>query len=460
MRTSIFDLFYIGIGPSSSHTIGPMRAAKRFSNDAVTQCGIESIASISIDLYGSLALTGKGHHTDKAILLGLLGKDPETVDTDLVDEYVDQIETSKLLLLLGEKPIPFSIKDNICFKKRERLEHHTNGITFKAFDDNQTILIKETLYSIGGGTVLSEKEISQKLFLDVKLEKTVPFPFKSGADLLQLSLENHKCIADIMFENELVRHSKDTIMTRLHAIWDVMKKAIEKGSKTEGVLPGGLNVKRRAPGLFLALTHNDDAKDGGLKVLDWLSAFAIATNEENAAGGRVVTAPTNGSAGIIPSVLMYYDKFCHPLDDDGLKLFFFSAAAIGFLYKENASLSGAEMGCQGEVGVACSMAAGGLAALMGGSSAQIESAAEIGMEHHLGLTCDPIKGLVQIPCIERNSMGAVKAFNAARLAMKRSDSQKISLDRVIKTMKETGEDMKTKYKETSKGGLALHKVEC
>lgn len=460
MRTSIFDLFYIGIGPSSSHTIGPMRAAKQFSESVVATVGLESIESVSVDLYGSLALTGKGHHTDKAIVLGLLGEDPETVDTDQVEAYINDIETSNLLQFLRKKEIPFSIKEHISFKKRERLEHHTNGLVFTAFDHNQSILAKETFYSIGGGTVLTEKAISQKLFLDVKLNTQIPFPFKSGKDLLQLSSDHHKSIAEIMFENELVLNNEDTIMTRLNAIWDVMKKAIKKGGSSEGVLPGGLNVKRRAPGLFLSLSQHEDENDGGLKGLDWLSAFAIATNEENAAGGRVVTAPTNGSSGIIPAVLMYYDMFYQPLNDESLKLFFMTAGAIGVLYKENASLSGAEMGCQGEVGVACSMAAAGLAALMGGSTLQIENAAEIGMEHNLGLTCDPVKGLVQIPCIERNSMGAVKAFNAAKLAMKRLDVQKISLDRVIKTMKETGKDMKTKYKETSKGGLALHKVEC
>jgi len=455
MRASIFDLFYIGIGPSSSHTIGPMRAAKAF----VLQCqSLPNLNAITVTLYGSLALTGKGHHTDKAVLLGLMGESPEAVDIDKVESYLEAINKKNTVTFLNKLTFNFNPETDLIFKKMERLEHHTNGITFKALSKEGTCLLEETMYSIGGGSILTQAEITQKLVTDVAQHAKVPYPFKTGKDLLEMCEEHSLTIAQIMQKNELITHSQEKIDQHFNAIWAVMQEAVKRGMSKEGILPGGLNLERRAADLASKLVDGS-ANEIGIELLDWLSVFAIATNEENAAGGRVVTAPTNGSAGIIPAVLMYYNKFVEPIELSHLRTFFLTSGAIGFLYKTNASLSGAEMGCQGEVGVACSMAAGGLAALMGGSPETIECAAEIGMEHHLGLTCDPIKGLVQIPCIERNSMGAVKAVNAARLAMKRTD-QKISLDRVIKTMKETGNDMKTKYKETSEGGLALHHIEC
>ncbi len=458
MRTSIFDLFYIGIGPSSSHTIGPMRAAKRFVVDIETSGLLAEVATVNIFLYGSLALTGIGHHTDKALLLGLLGEEPETVDTLTINKRVKTITDNGRLLLLGKQVISFYPSSDISFLKRERMMHHSNGLYFIARDDTGVILKEEKMYSVGGGFVMTQEEISKKFISHLGHDANVINPFRTGKDLLDLCISKNKSIADIMLENEMQRHSKEEIEAYIDSLWAVMQETIDRGLNTTGILPGGLKIERRAPDLFKKLKTNF-MPDGGAEVLDWLSVYSIATNEENACGGRVVTAPTNGSAGIIPAVLKYYDKFCKPLDKQSLYTFFLTAGAIGFLYKENASISGAEMGCQGEVGVACSMAAAGLAALLGGSPANIECAAEIGMEHNLGLTCDPIKGLVQIPCIERNSMGAVKAVNAARLALKRTD-QKISLDRVIQTMKETGEDMKAKYKETSKGGLALHKVAC
>jgi L-serine dehydratase len=458
MRTSIFDLFYIGIGPSSSHTIGPMRAAKRFITNIESQGDIDKIATLNVSLYGSLALTGVGHHTDKALMLGLMGEEPETVDTHSANARIQQINDTGKLSLLGKKTISFYPKSDIHFLKRERLAHHTNGMRFIAMDHQGKRLSEETMYSIGGGCIMTQEDISKKLFAHIEQDAKVPNPFRSGKDLLDMCTLKNMTIADIMLENERHRYSQESIDAHIDGIWRVMKEAVDNGIKTEGILPGGLKVQRRAPDLFKQLMSST-IPAGGADILDWLSVFAIATNEENASGGRVVTAPTNGASGIIPAVLMYYDKFCKPLDKQALHTFFLTAGAIGFLYKENASISGAEMGCQGEVGVACSMAAAGLAALLGGTPALVECAAEIGMEHHLGLTCDPIKGLVQIPCIERNSMGAVKAVNAARLAIKRTD-QKISLDRVIQTMKETGEDMKSKYKETSKGGLALHNVAC
>jgi len=453
---SFKDLFYIGMGPSSSHTIGPMKAAKSFVVNLSEYVGLSIVSRIDVYLYGSLALTGKGHHTDKAVLIGLMGEDPESVDLDTLEDRLSAIHSSKKIALLGKDIIPFDPELDIHFLFKKTMPHHANGLKFKAFNRDQDECFSEGYYSIGGGSIVREDQTGE----DVRQASVdLPYPFSSGQELLDLCDHHSLSIEDILLSNERLQSSEEDITHYISSLWEVMKGAVERAKHAEGVLPGGLNVKRRAPELFRALEQTT-SKGDGTQLLDYLSAFAIATNEENAAGGRVVTAPTNGASGVIPAVLMAYEVFYEPLTEKRLKTFFLTAGAIGLIYKQNVSISGAEMGCQGEVGVACSMAAAGLAALMGGTPRQIECAAEIGMEHNLGLTCDPIKGLVQIPCIERNSMGAVKAVNAARLGMSMGDSQKISLDRVIKTMRDTGRDMKKKYKETSKGGLALHNVEC
>ncbi|MDA1354210.1 MAG: L-serine ammonia-lyase [bacterium] len=450
---SIFELFTIGIGPSSSHTVGPMRAAKQWL-ESISEPVFERITRVDVFLHGSLALTGKGHGTDKAIVLGLLGETPEDVVSP-DDTFLSVLESGQLSVL-GEHNIAFK-SANIRFVKREKLPGHANGMRFVASDELGVPLSEAVYYSIGGGFVVSELDLKNG---PTPVETyTIPHVFSSGADLLAQAKQAQKTIAELVCENEQVRHTNSEIELRLDAIWNTMQDCVSRGARTEGILPGGLDVKRRAAALRRNLEAHTGVQDPAA-ILDWVSMFALAVNEENAAGGRVVTAPTNGAAGIIPAVLHYYDKFVSPVGRDELRTFFFTAGAIGILYKTNASISGAEMGCQGEVGVACSMAAGGLAALMGGTPIQIESAAEIGMEHNLGLTCDPIKGLVQIPCIERNTMGAVKAINAARLALRGDGSQKVSLDKVIRTMKITGEDMKSRYKETSQGGLAINVVEC
>jgi len=460
---SVFDLFKIGIGPSSSHTVGPMRAARLFALGLEHAGHVGDTRRVLVELYGSLGATGKGHGSDKAVLLGLEGQEPDSVDVDGIDATLREIRSTGRLALLGAHGIDFNEKTDLLFYARETLPFHANGMRFTAFSRAGATLATRCYYSVGGGFVVSEAVAA-----DGTLQKVIapdaavlPLPFGSGEDLLALTRQHGCSIAQVMWRNE--RHWREDADTRsrlLH-IWKVMEECIERGCHTEGTLPGGFNVRRRAAGLLKALRHAPDTQpQDPLLVLDWVNLFALAVNEENAAGGRVVTAPTNGAAGIIPAVLQYYVRFVPGSDDQGVVDFLLTAAAIGILYKENASISGAEVGCQGEVGVACSMAAAGLCAVMGGTPEQVENAAEIGMEHHLGLTCDPVGGLVQIPCIERNAIASVKAINAARMALRGDGVHHVSLDQVIKTMRETGADMMTKYKETARGGLAVNIVEC
>ncbi|HEY5809466.1 MAG TPA: L-serine ammonia-lyase [Povalibacter sp.] len=463
MAVSAFDLFKIGIGPSSSHTVGPMRAARMFANKLAHDELLPRVAALRIELYGSLGATGKGHGSDKAVLLGLCGHEPDTVAIDQVPVYLAQIRERGSLELPGQHSVPFDEKTDLIFNRRETLPLHPNGMMFRAFDAAGQELISRTYYSVGGGFV-----VSNELAGDGALQKRIapdttilPFPFHTADELLALCKREGTTIAQIMRTNERHWRSDEEIDAGLLRIWNTMQACVKRGCETEGVLPGGYKVKRRAPGLFQQLSSNPEAAARDqLIVLDWVNLYALAVNEENAAGGRVVTAPTNGAAGIVPAVLHYYARFIAGATDHGIVDFLLTAAAIGILYKENASISGAEVGCQGEVGVACSMAAGALCAVLGGTPLQAENAAEIGMEHHLGLTCDPVGGLVQIPCIERNAIASVKAINAARMALRGDGTHYVSLDKVIKTMRETGADMKTKYKETSRGGLAVNVIEC
>jgi len=460
MAVSTFDLFKIGIGPSSSHTVGPMRAAARFVARWLEEPGkLEAVARIRAEVFGSLALTGRGHGTDKAVLMGLEGHLPHLIDPDVIPAALLRIRGEKRLLLGGKHPIGFDEKRDLALNKRQKLPYHTNGMRFTAFDANDEIIATRDYYSVGGGFVVNQDDAaSDRIVAD---ETPLPYPFHSGDELLAQSRDSGLSIARLMFENEKSWRSEEEVKAGLREIWNAMQSCVARGIRQEGTLPGGLHVTRRAPALFNELSSKPEAgMRDPLTTLDWVNLYALAVNEENAAGGRVVTAPTNGAAGIIPSVLHYYDRFCPGATEQGIFDFLLTAAAIGILYKENASISGAEVGCQGEVGVACSMAAGGLVAALGGTSSQIENAAEIGMEHNLGLTCDPIGGLVQIPCIERNAMGAVKAINASRMAARGDGKHKVSLDKVIKTMRDTGRDMQDKYKETSRGGLAVNVIEC
>ena len=458
MSISVFDLFKIGIGPSSSHTVGPMRAAFEFANSLRASGRLYDVRSVKAELFGSLGATGKGHGSDKAVLLGLSGEEPERVDPDAVKSKIDAICTSHRLVLIGEQPIDFVEKQHLLFHRRKTLPYHPNGMRFQALDqDNREIFVKG-YYSVGGGFVVDEEAAgADRMRGD---ETLLPRPFSSAAELLRLCT-SYKCsISDIMLENEKVWRSEQEIRDGLWTIWEVMQSCVQRGCESEGILPGGMHVKRRAATLYRELCSKPErGLRDPLTVMDWVDLYALAVNEENAAGGRVVTAPTNGAAGIIPAVLHYYDRFGSNPSDDGVITFLLTAGAIGILYKKNASISGAEVGCQGEVGSACSMASGALAAVLGGSPEQVENAAEIGMEHNLGLTCDPVGGLVQVPCIERNAMAAVKAINAARLALRGDGKHFVSLDKVIKTMRDTGKDMKTKYKETARGGLAVNVVE-
>jgi L-serine dehydratase len=461
MAISVFDIFKVGIGPSSSHTVGPMRAAKLFAQHLIEQYQ-DQVTRLEVRLHGSLGSTGKGHGSDKAILLGLVGDDPDTVNVDTIDTTLEDIRTHQSMKLMGKKTISFIEKKDLLFY-RQSLPLHANGMVFKAFDKDGPLLLEKTYYSVGGGFVLSETVLQnqQKPSSIVPDTTLLPMPFQTGKRLLELTQENHCSIAEIMRINERHWQNDQTIDSQLLHIWDVMRACVRRGLRQEGILPGGLKVKRRAPGLYQELCkHPEKAITDQLRVLDWVNLYALAVNEENAAGGRVVTAPTNGAAGIIPAVLHYYYEFVPGATQAKVIDFLLTAGAIGMLYKENASISGAEVGCQGEVGVACSMAAGALCAVMGGDPTQVENAAEIGMEHHLGLTCDPVGGLVQIPCIERNAVASVKAINAARMALRGDGKHHVSLDQVIKTMWETGQDMKTKYKETARGGLALNIVAC
>ncbi|WP_213804293.1 L-serine ammonia-lyase [Granulicella sp. dw_53] len=500
MNTSLFELFKIGIGPSSSHTVGPMRAALRFVHELQSSAALPAAMRIQIDLFGSLALTGIGHGTDRAILLGLSGEAPDTVDPARIEDLLAHIRQSQTLCLGGSQEIPFHEPTDLLFHRNQMYPDpnrpsHPNGIRFTAFDAAGAILHSDVFYSVGGGFIVSHAEFEAERDAPAATSsRTVPYPFRSADDLLTIAASQNLSIAELLLANEVALLSdpnikisrpqpdteaathpvnpEDQIRASILALWQVMQQCTERGVATEGILPGGLKVRRRAHRLAERL--NTFGSKDPLAPIDWVTVYAMAVNEENAAGGRVVTAPTNGAAGVIPAIAHYYMRFVAKLPnpetsapalspqeaESGLLRFFLTAAAIGILYKENASISGAEVGCQGEVGVACSMAAGGLVAALNGTNAQIEHAAEIAMEHNLGMTCDPIGGLVQIPCIERNGMGAVKAINAARMAMHESGDHKLSLDQVIATMYQTGLDMQSRYKETSLAGLALNIIEC
>ena len=493
---SIFDLFKVGVGPSSSHTVGPMIAAFRFANACFHHCethglGSESIARVQVQLYGSLALTGAGHATDVAILAGLSGCLPDRTDPDWVKDTAENVRQSNQMMLAGRLEIPFRVRTDLLWLFQETLPQHPNAIQFRVFTSTNELLFEDQYFSTGGGFVYSRSEFhdlfQQPCGISIASDvNAVPYPFTNAKELVEMCRSDNITIEELIQCNELTTRTEHEIAARLDLLWDVMSDCIQRGCKASGILPGVLHVPRRAPEIFRKLSAKASISDlltgdllaarptvpllavatkgpyvDPLQQLDWVSLFAIAVNEENAAGGRVVTAPTNGAAGIIPAVLAYYVYFYPNADQAGVYRFLKTAGAIGLLYKRNASLSAAEMGCQGEVGVACSMAAAGLAACMQGTVEQIENAAEIGMEHNLGLTCDPIGGLVQVPCIERNTMGATKAINAARLAVLYGDGKHfVSLDRVIETMRQTGVDMQVKYKETSLGGLAVNVVDC
>jgi L-serine dehydratase len=458
MIVSVFDLFKIGIGPSSSHTVGPMKAARQFALGLQAAGLLPRTAQVRTELYGSLGATGKGHGSDKAVLLGLEGEEPETVDVERIEPRLAAMRAAQQLNLLGMHLIPLIEKQHLQFK-RTSLPYHPNGMRFVAYDDAERELYARTYYSVGGGFVVDENATDA---LDLVEEpRSVPLPFNDGEELLRQCKRHHMTISQVVWQNETALRPEAEVRTGLLKIWQVMQECVRRGILTDGILPGGMKVQRRAAELYRKLVeHPERNLQDPLNVMDWVNVYAIAVNEENAAGGRVVTAPTNGAAGIIPAVLHYYARFTPGADDEGVIRFLLAAGAIGVLYKKNASISGADVGCQGEVGVACSMAAAGLAEVRGGTPDQVENAAEIGMEHNLGLTCDPVGGLVQIPCIERNAMGAIKAINAARIALRGDGKHYVSLDKVIKTMRETGADMKTKYKETARGGLAVNVIEC
>ncbi len=458
MALSTFDLFKIGIGPSSSHTVGPMRAAAMFVQ-ALREAGLlAAVQRVRCELYGSLGATGKGHGSDRAVMLGLEGEEPDRIDPACILPRLEQIREAKALRLGGEHAVAFQEREDLLFK-RKTLPFHANGMQLVALGADQQPLLEKTYYSVGGGFVVTQDAAGQPAL--VPDATPLPYPFRTGDELLQQCKRSGLSIAQLMWRNELVWRDADAIRQGLLRIWEVMQACVRRGIATEGTLRGGFHVKRRAAELHRDLVaHPEAALRDPLQVLDWVNLYALAVNEENAGGGQVVTAPTNGAAGIVPAVLHYYVRFVPGSSEQGVIDFLLTAAAIGILYKENASISGAEVGCQGEVGVACSMAAGALAQVMGGTPEQVENAAEIGMEHHLGLTCDPVGGLVQIPCIERNAIASVKAINAARMALRGDGTHFVSLDKVIKTMRETGADMMTKYKETSRGGLAVNIVEC
>lgn len=458
MAISVFDLFRVGIGPSSSHTVGPMRAAGLFAHALENEGLLDQTANVKAELYGSLGATGKGHGSDIGVMLGLMGHTPDTVDVDTVPILIQGARTQGKIDLLGRRSIMFREREHLLMYRREAMAEHPNGMKFSAFDTSGTLLREAKYLSVGGGFVVTVGARNERV---LTAYSEVPYPFTSGDQLLAMCRQQGLSISQLMWANERTWRSEADIHRQLLELWKVMRECVQHGLTHEGTLPGPFKVPRRAPILAAKLrARAEKTLSDPLSVMDWVNVYAFAVNEENAAGGRVVTAPTNGAAGIIPAVLHYYDKFIATASDEGVIEFLLTAAAIGILYKLNASISGAEVGCQGEVGVACSMAAAGLAAVMGGSPEQIENAAEIGMEHNLGLTCDPVGGLVQVPCIERNAMGAVKAINAARMALQGDGQHVVSLDKVIKTMRETGADMKTKYKETSRGGLAVNIVEC
>jgi L-serine dehydratase len=465
MAVSVFDLFKVGIGPSSSHTVGPMKAALQFAIDLAQKELLSSVRSVQVELFGSLGATGIGHGTDKAILLGLEGNAPDQIDPIQIAPTLDRIRGQHQLFLLGQQPIGFEESKHLKFHF-EALSFHPNGMRFTAFSAVETVLLSEVYYSVGGGFIVNEEQLeqNQEQKINPTLDPTLvfPYPFHCANELLALCQTHQLSISQMMLKNEAVWQSESAVKQGLLHIWNIMQQCVQNGCQNEGVLPGGLNIKRRAPELYRQLSAAPSTPPplDPLRLMDWVNLFAIAVNEENAAGGRVVTAPTNGAAGILPAVLHYYTRFCPGATDDRVVDFLLTAGAIGILYKENASISGADVGCQGEVGVACSMAAGALTEVLGGTPQQVENAAEIAMEHHLGLTCDPIAGLVQIPCIERNAMGAMKAINAARIALQGDGKHFVSLDQVIQTMRTTGADMHNKYKETALGGLAVNVIEC
>ena len=467
MSLSVFDLFKIGIGPSSSHTVGPMKAAAMFAKALAQDGMLATTARVEVRLYGSLGATGKGHGTDTAVMLGLEGLMPDSIDPDTIDARLKKIRTEKTLYVQGSHPIAFAEKTDVLFLRRETLSFHPNGVKFMATDAEGGLLQERRYFSVGGGFVVSQEDAdaehaaTQQAPRIVADRTVLAHPFLSGDALLAITASTGMSIAQVMRANEHAWRSDAELDAGLDAIWDAMKACVARGIRTDGHLPGNLMVKRRAAELHRRLsTRPEEALRDQLTILDFVNVYAMAVNEENAAGGRVVTAPTNGAAGIVPAVMHYYERFISGANQQGIRDFLLTAGAIGILYKENASISGAEVGCQGEVGVACAMAAAGLTAVMGGSPAQVENAAEIGMEHNLGLTCDPVGGRVQIPCIERNAMGSVKALNAARMALRGDGTHFVSLDQVIKTMRDTGRDMMTKYKETSRGGLAVNVIEC
>ncbi|GAA3583873.1 L-serine ammonia-lyase [Amycolatopsis ultiminotia] len=457
MAISVFDLFSIGIGPSSSHTVGPMRAARTFVDGLVEEGVLDGVARVRAELFGSLGATGFGHGSDKAVLLGLSGARPEAVDTDTVPAKVAAIRESGRLLVGGTHEIGFTEDTDLVMHRRKSLPAHPNGMVFRAFAEDGALLRERTYYSVGGGFVRDESYETDTVF--VEDSTPVPYPFRTGADLLKHCTETGLPVSEIMLRNELSWRTHAEIRDGLLEIWRVMAECVRNGCSHEGVLPGGLKVPRRAKALHDKLLA-EDGVDDPLYAMDWVSLYALAVNEENAAGGRVVTAPTNGAAGIIPAVLHYYQRFIRGASDEGIVTFLLTASAIGSVLKQTGSISGAEVGCQGEVGSASAMAAAGLTEVLGGAPAQVENAAEIGVEHHLGLTCDPVGGLVQIPCIERNAVGASKAIHAARMAMRGDGSHVVTLDKAIKTMRETGADMSVKYKETARGGLAVNVIEC
>jgi L-serine dehydratase len=460
MAISLFDLFKVGIGPSSSHTVGPMVAANQFAHQLQDRDLLPKVTRLKVDLYGSLGATGKGHGTGTAVLMGLEGELPDIIDPSLVNERVELIEASSQINVLCLQRISMDMTADLIYHRIDRLDFHANGMVLVAFDADGHILHQATFYSVGGGFIVEEDEHGQVALVE---DTTVlPYVFHSAETLVKLCRDANMSIAQIMMENEKTWRSEDEIRQGILSIWSVMKACVKQGIQNEGILPGGLKVKRRAASLHRDLTSKTrmDMITPSLGAMDWVNLYALAVNEENAAGGRVVTAPTNGAAGIIPAVLHYYWDFCPRSSEDGIVDFFLTAAAIGLLFKENASISGAEVGCQGEVGSACAMAAAGLAAATGGTPEQIENAAEIGMEHNLGLTCDPIGGLVQVPCIERNAMASMKAINSASMALRGDGTHYVSLDKVIRTMRDTGRDMNDKYKETSRGGLAVNVIEC
>ncbi|HEX9931494.1 MAG TPA: L-serine ammonia-lyase [Allosphingosinicella sp.] len=459
MVSSVFDLFKIGVGPSSSHTMGPMTAACRFVERLRETGQFEAAARVQAQLYGSLALTGKGHATDRAVLLGLSGNRPDGIDPDKAETIVATIRATGRMQLGGEREIGFDEPSDLRFLQRERLPHHSNGMRFTAFDASGAELEAQVYYSIGGGAIVDEAAVSRNAPPDGPAD--LPYNFSSSEELLAICAREQRTIAEIMRDNERVARSDEEIDAKLDQIVGAMSACIDRGMAIEGILPGGLKVKRRAPPLYrLLIEKAERTLQDPLTVLDWVNLWALAVNEENAAGGRVVTAPTNGAAGIVPAIIRYYQRFTPHANEEGVRIFLLTAAAVGSLFKENASISGAEVGCQGEVGVACSMAAAGLTAALGGTPGQIENAAEIGMEHNLGLTCDPVGGLVQVPCIERNAVGAVKAIEASRLALVGNGDHRVTLDQVIETMRKTGLDMNERYKETSLGGLAVNVVAC